>query len=87
SRVAGSPAMTIAGGRVGRTLAAVVVLLIALFAARSLAVVSVVGAVAAVVIATAAFSVACWSWILRDVERTAIARTLGTYRRGLLPLS
>ncbi|HEV7595110.1 MAG TPA: flippase, partial [Gemmatimonadaceae bacterium] len=46
SRVAGSPAMTIAGGRVGRTLAAVVVLLIALFAARSLAVVSVVGAVA-----------------------------------------
>ena len=40
-----------------------------------------------VIMATTAFSVASWSWILRDAERLAIARTLGTYRRGLLPLS
>jgi hypothetical protein len=62
-------------------------LLVALFAANSLGAVSVVAAVAAVIVVTAAFSVVGWSWILRDVERTAIARTLGTYRRGLLPLS
>jgi len=87
SRVADSPALTIAGGRVGRTLTAILLLFVALFASKSLADVSVVVAVAGVIMATTAFSIASWSWILRDAERMAIARTLGTYRRGLLPLS
>lgn len=87
SRAAESPALTIAGGRVGRTLSAIALLLVALFALKTFAAVSVVAAAAGVALVTAAFSIASWSWILRDAERMAIARTLGTYRRGLLPLS
>jgi O-antigen/teichoic acid export membrane protein len=87
SRVAESPALVIAGGRMGRTLSAIGLLLVALFAFKSLAAASVVAGVAGVIVATTAFALASWSWILRDAERMAIARTLGTYRRGLLPLS
>ncbi len=87
ARAAESPAFAIAGGRVGRTLSGILVLLVGLFASRSLAAVSLVGAAAGAIIATLAFSLASWAWILRDTERTAIARTLGTYRRGMLPLS
>ena len=71
SRTAESPALTIAGGRVGRTLLAILLLLVALFASKSLAAVSVAAAIAGVIIATAAFSVASWSWILRDPSAAA----------------
>jgi O-antigen/teichoic acid export membrane protein len=87
ARSAESSVLTIAGGRVGRTMAAILVLVVALFAANSVVALSVVGAVVAVVLVSVAFAIAGWCWILRDPERTAITGTLRTYRRGLLPLT
>jgi O-antigen/teichoic acid export membrane protein len=87
ARSADLSVFTLAGGRVGRTLSAIVVLIIALFAAKSVTAVSVLGAVVGVVVVTIVFSIASWHWILRDAERMAIAGTLRTYRRGLLPLT
>lgn len=80
ARSAESPMLTIAGGRTGRAVSAIVLLLVALFASKSLASVSVVAAFAGVIAATMAFAVVSWSWILRDQERAAITGTLLTYR-------
>jgi O-antigen/teichoic acid export membrane protein len=80
ARSAKSPVLTIAGGRTGRAVSAIALLLVALFASKSLAAVSVVAAIAGAIAATAAFAVVGWSWILRDQERAAITGTLLTYR-------
>jgi O-antigen/teichoic acid export membrane protein len=86
SRTTESPALSIAGGRVGRAAAAILVLVVALFASKSLGAFSIATAAVTVVVAAAAYAIVGWSWILRDAERTAITGTLMTYRRALLPL-
>ncbi|MEP6858745.1 MAG: flippase [Gemmatimonadales bacterium] len=87
ARSAESSMLMIAGGRTGRTISAIILLLVALFASKALAATAVIAAGAGVIAATVAFAVVGWSWILRDQERAAITGTLLTYRRGLLPLS
>ena len=72
--------LTVAGGRTGRAILAIVLLLLALFASKALGAFSIVAALTGVVAATAAFVVVSWSWILRDQERAAITGTLLTYR-------
>jgi O-antigen/teichoic acid export membrane protein len=80
ARSAESPMLTIAGGRTGRAVSAIVLLLVALFASKSLALLSVVAAIAGVIAATMVFAAVSWSWVLRDQERAAITGTLLTYR-------
>lgn len=85
-RSAESPVLAVAGGRTGRAITAIVLLLAALFASKGLAAVSLIAAIVGVIAAAVGFAVVSWSWILRDQERAAIAGTLLTYRRGLLPV-
>jgi O-antigen/teichoic acid export membrane protein len=85
ARVAEHPMLIVAGGRAGRAASGIILLLVALFASKLLAGVSVVVAVTGVVAASAGFALLGWNWILRDPERAAITGTLLTYRRRLLP--
>jgi O-antigen/teichoic acid export membrane protein len=76
ARSAESPVLRVAGGRVGRGAAAILLLLVALVSSKALAGVSVAVAVAGVIAATAGYTVVGWSWILRDPERAAIISLL-----------
>jgi len=82
ARAAERPMLVVAGGRTGRAVGAIIVLLAALFASKQLAGGSVVVAIVGVVVLGASFAIVGWNWILRDPERVAIKGTLLTYRRG-----
>jgi O-antigen/teichoic acid export membrane protein len=86
ARLSRSPVFTIVGGRAAQTAAGIVVFLATLFVGRALTTISTIAGVATAVVASSAFAVYSWKWILGDFDRAAIAGTLGSYAR-LVPAS
>jgi O-antigen/teichoic acid export membrane protein len=79
ARCTGTSFASVAGGQVARTGGAVAALGGALFLAATLTSASLPLSALAALTAVAAFLVLGWNWILRDTERSAIARLVGAY--------
>ena len=84
ARVSQSPVLVVAGGRVGRSALAILLLLAGLAGSKLLASRSIVAVVAVSAAAIAIFVLGSWRWILGEVERDALTRTLRSYA-GSLP--
>jgi O-antigen/teichoic acid export membrane protein len=81
ARVSQAPVSAIAGGRVLRAAAALVLLVIGLGTSKVLATVSIVAAVFAVAVTSIGFLALSWRSILGDAERAAITGTASSYLR------
>jgi O-antigen/teichoic acid export membrane protein len=86
ARLSGAPIPDIAGGRIIRTAMSILLLLAGFAIARALATTSTVAGVAVVLASSAAFAAAVWRWILEDIDRAAIAGTVGSYLRITPPV-
>jgi len=84
ARVSKTPVLALAGGRVSRSAAAIVLLVAGLGLGRILTTMSVSVGVAVVFATSAIFAASCWRWMLGDAERAAIAGTMGSYVKGIL---
>lgn len=83
SRVAHTSLAGAVGGRIGRTLCAIVLLGAGLASSRQLAAVSPAGCISGIVLSVAVFVAVSWWWILASAERVAMAGTVGSYFRSL----
>lgn len=83
ARTSDTPVLQLAGGRVGRSAAAILLLVAGLAGAKLLAADTIAGAVVAVLAVVSVFVGVSWRWILGDAERSAMTRTLRSYTRSL----
>jgi O-antigen/teichoic acid export membrane protein len=83
ARTSRRPVLEIAGGRVARSTAGISALLVALLASKLLARVSIAFSGIAVLAMVVLFALGSWRWMLEEVERGAMSRTLRSYLRSL----
>ena len=83
ARTSRTPVLQLAGGRVLRSAAAILLLVAGLAGAKLLAADTIAGAVVAVLAVVSMFVGVSWRWILGDAERSAMTRTLRSYARAL----
>jgi NAD/NADP transhydrogenase alpha subunit len=83
ARTSRTPLLEIAGGRVGPSAVAVLLLVAGLAGAKLLAANTIAGALVAILAMVAGFVAVSWRWILGDAERSAMTRTFRSYTRSL----
>jgi O-antigen/teichoic acid export membrane protein len=83
THVSGVPASTLVGGRSLQTATSIALLITGLGVSRIVGTISLFAGVVGVLVASAAFAAASWWWVLGDVERGAIAGTMGSYAKFL----
>jgi peptidoglycan biosynthesis protein MviN/MurJ (putative lipid II flippase) len=83
ARTSDRPILEVAGGRVGRSVVGIALLLAGLSVSKLLGESSIIGSRIAAVVTVTLFVLASWRWILGDAERWAMSSTLRSYLKSL----
>ncbi|HEY3113521.1 MAG TPA: flippase [Gemmatimonadaceae bacterium] len=85
ARLTTTSVVSAAGGRLGRILTGLALLMTGLIASQRLVAISTMAAAGGVVLTIAVFAATSWSWILGDQERAAMIGTLRSYLNRVPP--